>query len=142
MKKYVCIVLFLSLFFVCACQKEEVLLAETITGSYRETIIPIPENYCVYEALVYIDGVFTADLFYTDNGGKSYDLVLNKKTISFDKYGENVTVAPYQGSEIYIYRWEKDDALFVSDEYFSVTYTSDGNQICTLDIPKILDYDI
>ncbi len=135
------IVLLLSLTLAVGCGKapRDSLLKTELTGVFRSTVVDLPEGYTVSDAPTYRDGLFTTDLFYTDDGGDTFYVDLNRKTLTFDKSGESQAISDATDSKSRT--WTVDGAELLIDDKFVATFTSDDGS-ATLDLPRIFDYDL
>ncbi len=125
------------------CGKEEqVLLNDSLTGVFRETVIPLPENYTVSDGLSFRDGRFSAPLYFTDDGGETSYVTKNRQTISFDPDGGNVLIEPFDSIAASTETWDIGDVQFVSDERFILTMSANGQPVAAVDLPLLFDYDI
>ncbi len=140
---FLAISLFLTVFFLDGCVKEEqALLNDSLTGVYRETVISLPENYTVSDGLTFRDGRFSAPLYFTDDGGQTHYVTKDRQTISFDPDGGNVVIEPYEIPTTGAETWDVGDAQFVSDERFVLTISMGGQEIAAIDLPELFDYNI
>ncbi len=135
--------LLLTVLLLGGCGKEEqILLNDSLTGVYRETVIPLPENYTVSDGLSFRDGRFSAPLYFTDDGGQTSYVTKNRQTISFDPDGGNVLVEPFEGFATSTETWDVGDTQFVSDDRFALTMSTNGQAIDTVDLPGLFDYNM
>lgn len=142
MKKIVILFLIIpSLIFITGCNKTEYesVLATEITGVFKTTVIPLPENYGVLNPASYCDGIFITDLFYSDDAGESYYNNLNRKTLTFTTDGSSVYVTDAEATDNYTTRWIFSNIQFVVKSDFSVYYMVDDEIFTTIDLPSILN---
>lgn len=145
MKKLLLLYLFFIPLIICSCEKStsnmDEILSDKISGVYREVIVPIPEGYAVQNAPEYENEMFVVELYLKDEKDGTLWMDRERQSISFDINAENIVVQSVNES-FYMNSWEIGNAVFSSDEYFKVKYSSQGQLIATLDIPSIFHYDI
>lgn len=132
----------ISLILITGCnntEHESVLVTE-ITGVFKTTVIPLPENYGVLTPSSYCDGIFITDLFYSDDSGESYYNDLNRKTLTFSKDGSSASVSDAEPTDNYTTRWIFSDVQFVVNNNSSISYMVDDEIFTTIDLPAIQNY--